>query len=199
MQKLLDFVNIDKITYGKLETFYRHHRIFFSEHGMKKGSERYVSTKQSDKFFSFDHIQDSDFLNDYEKSLWFQPTPENEKALASLLKVSQQEYRSFLDSCIFGDMDGFFVSERMDNFSDLDLKAIKIDNFKFNFDLQAVPKNLEEHIDLFEILYPLWRGEGETFGRVKKCKFCENYFFAVSLKAEFCARKCRNAFNYRKK
>jgi hypothetical protein len=199
MQILLDFINMKEINLGALEIIYRTHRIFFTEAGMKKGMERYFKTKHSPEFFSFDHRQDSDFLNEDEKSMWLQPTPENEKKLASYIEMSQEEYLFFLDSCVAGRIDGVFLNERLSEHPDYEVKLVQTGNFEFKFELLPQVKDFEQYVDMFEIFIPIWRGEGEKFSRIKKCKFCGKYFFAVSLKAEFCERKCRNAYNYQKR
>jgi len=191
MQKLLNFVNLKEITYSSMENFYRYHNIYVRD-------DRMVATKQSNRFFSFDHIEEDKFLNEAEKELYLLPSAENEKVLSKLLKASQKEYCDFLDSCISGKPDVDFINGRLHQFSYNSLMLTQVDNFKFAFDIQFSPMNLEQYIDVYSIIYPVWRGQAETFARVKKCKKCESYFYAISLKAEFCQRKCRNAFNYRK-
>ena len=188
MRKLLEFANMKEINYSALEAYHRRYNIFFTVDGQNAGGERAVFTKQSRYFFSFDET---------ELDLFLSPSPENEKTLSDLLKVSQKEYCDFLDSCIAGEPDIVLVNERIAQFSAHDLKASRTDEpFKFSFEINFSPRNLENYLDVFSIIYPFWREEGESFFRIKKCKHCENYFHAGSLKAEFCGKKCRNAFNY---
>jgi len=197
MQKLLDFANLEEINYQSMEAYIKKHNIFFTVGGQEKGGERAVIIDKNKRryYFSFDKME---FFNEEEKKLWYLPSTESEKILAEMLKAIRKKYRDFLDSCIGGKPDIDFINDLIAQFEAGDLKAVQVDNFKFAFDLQLTPQNFEQYIDAFEILYPIWRGEDETFAKIKKCKFCRKYFYAISLKSKFCELKCRNAFNYRK-
>jgi hypothetical protein len=189
MLKLLEFSNLQNLNYESVEGFMRRHNIYFTLDGQSRGYERAIFTKRSKNFFSLDETNLPLFLSS---------SVENEKKIGELLKLSQMEYRGFLDSCAAGRPDIDFLNDIISQFSAHDLRISQTNPFNFSFEIEFPPRNLEQHIEVYDIIYPLWRGEGESFSRVKKCKFCEKYFLAVSLKGEFCEKKCRNAYNYKR-
>jgi hypothetical protein len=196
MLKLIEFSNMKEFTYPSVESFQRRHNIYFTVAGHNRGYEDFCMTKHANTFFCF---HKKDLNNEAESNLWLQPSERNETMMSNLLRKSQIEYRSFLDACNAGHLDMDFINSRIAQFSGKHLIAVKTDSpFRLSFELELRPDDIETHIDVYEIIYPLWRGEGEQFSRIMKCKNCRNYFCPRSLKAEFCSVKCKNAYNYRK-
>jgi hypothetical protein len=197
VRKLIEFANLKKITYQSVESFLRRHGIYFTIDGEQRGYEKACYTKNSASKFLFEDAPDVEIQY---RGAFLSRSPENELKMEACLKSSQREYREFLEACVRGGLPVDFVKDRISQFKGANLTVAPTDNpFRVSFELDLNPRDIETHVDIYEILYPAWNGEGDQFSRVKYCKNCSNFFCARSLKADFCSVKCKNAYNYRKK
>ena len=173
MRKLIEFANLKKITYQSVESFLRRHGIFFTIDGEQHGYEKACYTKNSASKFLFDDAPDVE--NQYKGAL-LPRSPENELKMEACLKSSQREYREFLEACVRGGLPIDFVKGRISQFRGANLAVAPTDEpFRVSFELDFSHRDIETHIDIYEILYPLWNGEGEQFSRVKHCKNCSGF------------------------
>jgi hypothetical protein len=197
MRMIIDFTNLKEFSYESMESFQRRYNIFFSEEGRNTGFERACFSKNSDSIFLF---YSSPGLQISSNNVFLSASKENEIRMADCLKKSQNGYHDFLMECVDGRLPINFVKQSLSHFKGSILTVIPTkDLFRVSFELLLVPRNIESYLDVYEILYPLWRREEEKFSRIKRCKNCSNFFVAKSLKAEFCSVKCKNFLNYRKK
>ena len=193
MKPLIDFSNIDNFTYSRMGSYLRQHNIFFTQAGELAGNEMVLLTKNSSSPFYLRAPSDPEKIAEG----FIVPSTENELLMSDHLKKSQAEYRAFLNAATKGYLDVEFVNSRLSRFKTSNLIVSETDDpFKLSFELNLFPLNLEMHLDIYEIIYPLWRGEGTEFSRLKKCGHCSNFFHARSLKAVFCSVKCKNAHGY---
>ncbi|QLA18966.1 hypothetical protein [Desulfolutivibrio sulfoxidireducens] len=131
------------------------------------------------------------------RKFWLFPGDEDFPRIFEALAKSQAEYRAFLDECTRGNLDLNFVNSRIAMLNN------ENQNYKVKFEPGATTWNpslwlfpqsirsIEEYIDAYGIIFPLYRGEGDMFSLTMKCKHCGNYFFAKTKRAEFCKDQCR--------
>ena len=192
MLKLLDFVNMEPITYESMKSYLRKHGIIFTEEGEKIGYEPIVFTKNNENFFSLENRGPQMFR-------YLPPTRMNERSMETALMKSQVEYRNFLKSCMSGQFDLDFVNSRLSTFDHIGIELTHTEEpFNFNFSLTYKPQKFEDYIDVYSICAIIFNREAAKLSRIRNCRQCGNYFYPITLKADFCGTKCRNSYHYRK-
>lgn len=213
MNILIDFCNIKEWTVDAIGGIYRRHGVKHTMQGDKDGVESFaVSRHIPGMFFHFDNLDRDRVVLDKQtenmpediaegwRSFWPFPGDEGFDRIFDALAKSQTEYRAFLDECIRGNLDLNFVNSRIALFNEekrnYDIK-FEPGNTTWTPNLWLFPQSIcsiEEYIDTYGIIFPLYRGEGGMFSLTMKCKHCGNYFFAKTKRAEFCSDQCRKDY-----
>ena len=213
MNILTDFCNIDEFTVGALDGFFRRHDIKHTLQGDQDGMESFVvSERIPDVSFYFTNLDRSKNHVDEEthsiseenkkiiRSYYSFPGEDGYNRIFKALEESQAEYRDFLGRCIKGNLDLGFVNSRIAAMTEkdrgFDMKFMPGET-TWTPNLWLFPKrirSIEEHIDIYGIIFPLYSGEGEMFSLTKVCRHCGKYFFAKTKRAEFCSDQCRKDY-----
>lgn len=210
MNILIDFTNIDEWTVDAIAGIYRRYGIKHTGQGDADGSESFVASRHiPDVNFNVDRLDQGRAMLEQQvggrhdagamsfRSHWLFPEDEGFERIFKALEESQKEYQDFLGRCILGNLDLGFVNSRIallnkDN-RGYDIK-FEPGETTWTPNLWLFPQNIrsiEEYIDTYGIIFPLYRGEGEMFSLTRVCKHCGNYFLAKTKRAEFCRDQCR--------
>ncbi|GAB6035725.1 hypothetical protein JCM15519_02840 [Fundidesulfovibrio butyratiphilus] len=195
MKILIDFVNLDRRDPDGIAAFCREHRLALTKHGEGTGLDSFTKTRQAPGMFYFFHSSPvAEIFGDHAVL----PGDPRWAELGPLIQRSQGEYAGFLESCIAGRLDLDFINSRVvSNKPGLVTFRPGKTGWTPEPDLFGNFDSIEDFIDYYGIVAPLWRGEGERFSRVRRCKQCGKFFIPASLKREYCSDKCRNEFHYR--
>lgn len=210
MNILIDFVNVQHWTVEAIAGIYRRYGVKHTGQGDADGYESFVSSRNiPDINFNVDNLDRGKSILEQQvgglhdagamsfRSHWLFPGDDGFARIFDALAKSQEEYRGFLDECIRGNMDLNFVNSRISLLNQdtrgYDIKFQPGDT-TWTPNLWLFPhsiRSIEEYIDTYGIIFPLYRGEGEIFSLTMRCKHCGNYFLAKTKRAEFCRDQCR--------
>lgn len=223
MNILCDFVNVRIWDVESVESLYRKYSIAHTLAGEKNGRELSCFTKHLPGMrFYFEESEEwkavkATFESIGEANRICAPGDEGYSRLWDVLRQSQREYRDFLDECVRGHLDLSFINSRLQpteyttktSWGEQKQEIQRISRVLFapasspwapRIDLELrCPDSLEAWIDAYALIFPLMRGEGEAFSRVKRCLQCRDYFFAKSQKALFCSDVCRKSYHNEKR
>lgn len=213
MNILIDFCNIDEWTVDDLSGIYRRHGIKHTLQGDADGVESFALSSRIPgvRFYFYDLERwrreidkdverlgeiDGDSARKLREHNLF-PGDEGYNGIFKALEESQKDYEAFIGMCSLGNLDLGFVNSRIVAMSKNERKFdIKFQPGETTWSpyLWLFPQNIrsiEEYIDIYGIVFPLYRGEGEMFSLTKVCRHCGKYFFAKTKRAEFCSDQCR--------
>ena len=198
----LDFCNVEEWSLGAISELYKKNKIFHTKHGELRGWEDFCKTKHDEKWFYFEDIPQG-------KTPWAGISPDEPEFgdLWKKLRKSQDEYRSFLDKCIEGEVDVNFINKSLERISGEKSIRKSLICFAENIENPLMPKinyknpylsDIESYVDWKIILIALGETGPKILGHLFKCQKCQKYSFYERKTRKFCSAKCRLGFHYEK-
>jgi hypothetical protein len=210
---LLDFCNIQEWSVEKISGLYDKHQIIHTAEGNKHGKEFFCSTKHKEKWRYYFTEEIPPILGDLDDTFCISPDRSEYMELWEMLKISQSEFRTFVEVCRNGKLDLEFINNLMNQHFIHNISEKFPVYFRKNRINKWMPEigfddyflgDIESYIawEIFEISLgriksPI-KKRSSVFECIGKCDWCDNYYYYNRNTKRFCSTKCRQDYNYDK-
>ena len=197
---LLDFCNIKNLTLDEILSLQIRHKISHTIAGELQGYEDYCRSIRDPKKRWFWLVENKvgkdmkDKASESTKYFIVLPSDKESNDVINFFKLSQNEYKQFLDNYIKGSPDISFINKLKSYFKLIKFEYIKSNNdwsleIVYDEEEEVYIRTFEDYVN-WEIFRLFLTGQGKIFSQIKKCKWCSSYFLYRRKDQKYCSEKC---------
>lgn len=197
----------DDCTSNNLINIFAKNGVYWTERGKEIGFDTSFSTKnyhialiENDSLCKLYDRNENDLDKETKDKYIIPKKNDYEQKLQKAIGQVRKEIRTWLEYIVENNGIDY---QRLKVFLEENKIAItafsKTDNpFQPDIGISYRLPELENYIIAREIVYPIFKHDGDIFSRLRQCPECKDYFYADDIRSIYCSRKCRNTTHNKK-